>query len=117
MVLSIDPGVATGVAVLTESGEIIFAYEVSGDARTQVRILAEVATDEVVIEEAPQQQFSPFLNDLHSALREAFPEATWLRPSDWKPTPRGQARVDTKSAHVKDAVRMGREYLYRKEHV
>lgn len=118
MLLSIDPGLTTGVAVLNRNGEVILANELSGDPHLIVATLAQIPHEDEVIEEGPPNRNNPFLDDLDGRLREEFPEAVWMRPTEWKSTPRRFSSVprSVKSVHVKDAIRMGREHLHRGGH-
>ncbi len=114
MVLAIDPGVTTGVALLNQAGEVILANELRGDPSTVAKVLAEIPAEDVVIEQGPigYGRSSAYLEELDFRLKEVFPNATWLRPVEWKGTPRAQTPVNEKSVHVKDAVRMGREHIH-----
>lgn len=118
MLLSIDPGLTTGVAVLNHQGEVILANELSGDPHLIVATLAEIPHEDEVIEEGPPNRNNPFLDDLDGRLRTQFPDATWMRPTEWKSTPRARSPIPRKvsSVHVKDAIRMGREHLHRLGH-
>lgn len=112
--LAIDPGMTTGVAVLNSQGEVILATELYGDTDLVVRTLASVQSDDQVIEQGPPNRNNAYLDDLDGRLRQQYPDATWMRPSDWKSTPRAESPVADSSIHVRDAVRMGREHLHRR---
>ena len=117
--LSIDPGLTTGIAVLNYNGEVILANELSGDPDLIARTCAEIPHEDEVIEEGPPNRNNPFLDDLDGRLREQFPEAVWMRPVDWKATPRASSPIPPRtinSIHVRDAIRMGREFLHRSGH-
>jgi len=119
VLLAIDPGLTTGVAVLNYRGEVIFANELSGDPDLIVATCAEIPHQDEVIEEGPPNRNNPFLDDLDGRLRAEFPDAVWLRPADWKSTPRASTpipRRTIRSVHVRDAIHMGREFLHRSGH-
>lgn len=119
LLLSIDPGLTTGVAVLNYRGEVIFATELFGDPDLIARTCAGISHQDEVIEEGPANRNNPYLDDLDGRLREQFPEATWMRPADWKPTPRASTPIPRRtiqSVHVRDAIWMGREFLHRSGH-
>lgn len=119
MLLSIDPGLTTGVAVLNYRGEVILATELFGDPALIARTCAGIPHQDEVIEQGPTNRNNPYLDNLDGRLREEFPEATWMRPADWKPTPRAFTPIPRRtvnSVHVHDAIRMGREHLHRTGH-
>jgi hypothetical protein len=114
ILLAIDPGITTGVALLDHDGSIIESYEVKGDeAYAIVALIADETYHDVVIEQGPASRDNRFMDELDGWLRAVFPDAHWLLPGEWKGTPRAMQKVDgVLSHHAKDAVRMGREYLY-----
>ena len=116
--LAIDPGMTTGVAVLNSSGEVILGTEMRGDPHLIVATLKEIQHEDVVVEEGLPTRDNAYLDDLDAQLRETFPDATWVRPSEWKGTPRSHLALPRriKSPHVKDAARMGREHLHQTGH-
>jgi hypothetical protein len=116
ILLAIDPGITTGVAVLDHDGSIIETYEVKGDeAYAVAAIIAEETSHDVVIERGPGSRNNPFLDELDGWLRALFPDAYWMYPGEWKGTPRSMQEVNgVLSNHAKDAVRMGREFLFQR---
>lgn len=117
MVLCIDPGHTTGVALVLANGDLHLAFELSGDTGTVTSALSLIAEEhspeDVVIEQGPRTRDNVYMEDLDARLRAQFPDATWLRPVDYKNTPRAQLPINHPSPHVKDAVRMGREINHR----
>jgi hypothetical protein len=115
ILLAIDPGITTGVALLEYDGSIIQTYEVTGEADDVVACVKQEACHAVVIEKGPLSRANEYLDQLDGLLRAAFPDATWLYPGEWKGTPRALAEVKgVLSHHARDAVRMGREYLFQR---
>lgn len=113
LVLAIDPGITTGVAVLDSTGAVVSSYELSGDPEFVIDELEREAFTCAVIEQGPPGRNNPFLDDLDARLRATFTDACWMRPSEWKGSPRAQQSVDdVRSRHARDAARMGREYLH-----
>lgn len=116
MLLAIDPGHTTGVALLTDAGDIVLAHDIA-DPDNAIETLRGMHTDVdgTVIEEGPPSRQDALLDDLDAHLRSFFPWATWMRPSDWKGTPRARLPLpDGMPPHARDAARMGREHLHRK---
>lgn len=116
ILLAIDPGITTGVALLDYDGSVIESYEVNGDeAYAIVALIAEETSNEVVIERGPAARSNTFLDELDGWLRAVYPDARWMYPGEWKGTPRAMQDVSgVLSHHAKDAVRMGREYLFQR---
>jgi hypothetical protein len=116
ILLAIDPGITTGVALLDHDGSVIESYEVNGDeAKAMVDLIAKEVHQAVVIERGPASRSNPFLDELDGWLRASFPDAVWMYPGEWKGTPRSQQEVNgVPSHHAKDAVRMGREFLFQR---
>lgn len=116
LLLAIDPGITTGVALLDYDGTVLSSYEVAGDeASAVVAIICQETAQEVVIERGPLSRANQFLDELDGVLRLTFPDATWMYPGEWKGTPRSQQAVNgVLSHHARDAVRMGREFLFQR---
>jgi len=116
ILLAIDPGITTGVALLDYDGTVIESYEVNGDeAYAIVALIAEEVSNEVVIERGPAARSNVFLDELDGWLRAVYPDAHWMTPGEWKGTPRSMQEVNgVPSHHARDAVRMGREFLFQR---
>lgn len=113
LLLCVDPGISTGVALLDSSGQVLSTYELSGDPDYIIDKLEQEEPTLVVIERGPAARANPYLDDLDAHLRAIFPDAHWMYPGEWKNTPRAAAPVEgVLSHHARDAVRMGREYLH-----
>lgn len=123
MVIAIDPGITTGVAVLDDDGDVSYTYTLRGSAEDVVsNLLVEASTifdapvtgEDIVIEQGPSVRQIPYLDDLDARLRIAFPCATWMRPTEWKDYPGAKDPLGSYvavSQHARDAARMGRVYL------
>jgi hypothetical protein len=117
ILLAIDPGITTGVALLDYDGSILESYEVTGDeAQAVVDLIAKEVHQAVVIEKGPPLvRINAFLEELDRLLHLTFPDAAWMYPGEWKGTPRSMVEVTgVPSKHARDAVRMGREYLFQR---
>lgn len=123
IVLSIDPGITTGIAVIETGGKVLFSSWIQGvePGKDDFHLhLAKIDTDfrctDVVIERGPdlERNASDFLNRQDAVLRQLFPSATWWTPNEWKPTPRGKAMLPHGiTIHERDAIRMGLEFVHR----
>ena len=119
--LAVDPGITTGIAVVDIQNFVLHTESLQ-DMRfaalsSMLRFLhGKWEVDTVVIEEGPviERQSSRFLMHLDGTLRDTFPDAVWMRPAEWKPTPRAKLPVPgVRSKHERDAARMGFEHLHR----
>jgi hypothetical protein len=113
ILLAIDPGIHTGVA-LFDDGSVIETYETTGEPYEVAALIAEETAHAVVIERGPPGRANEYMDELDGWLRAVFPNAHWLYPGEWKGTPRALQEVTgVPSLHARDAVRMGREFLFR----
>jgi len=117
VLLSIDPGETTGVVLLTEVGLAALATELKSNAHDTLEYIASIANvTDTVIEQGPMTRDNQHLEDLDAGLRRLFPDATWIRPVDWKNHPAakvasGNGKISTKGMpHVRDALGMGLVY-------
>jgi hypothetical protein len=114
ILLAIDPGIHTGVALFDHDGTIIETYETTGEAYEVAELISKEPAHEVVIERGPQGRTNEYMDELDGWLRAVFPDAHWMYPGEWKGTPRAMQEVTgVPSHHARDAVRMGREFLFR----
>ena len=114
ILLAIDPGITTGVALFDDES-VIETYETSGEPYEVVALIAQEPAHEVVIERGPASRSNEYMDELDGWLRSVFPDASWMYPGEWKGTPRAQQEVvGVPSHHARDAVRMGREYLFQR---
>src|SRR3972149_4827472 len=98
MILAIDPGIATGYALLdTVSGDLIESEKIPIDRVAELsRFQREPEIFQVVIEQVPIPtggQLSRSLFHVVSLLARVFPSAKIIRPAQWKPHP--ASRVPT----------------------
>lgn len=117
MVCAWDPGVSTGVALVNSDGSVEYTETLS----TLGAVTALAASFKnlqvrnfmsVVIEEPPQSggHYRPHTQQVENCLREAFPDARWVRPAEWKGHPAAKAgpSLKGKTQHEKDVVCMAR---------
>lgn len=109
--LGIDPGVTTGVALVSPTGTILWTYEVHASSIHAFGPGRVPWVDFVVtIEVTPVPTLSKLnrvLGDVVSSLRHAFPEALWVPPGVWKTSRAGVYPVpDGCSPHIRDAIRI-----------
>jgi len=115
ILLAIDPGIHTGVALFDHDGTIIETYEATGEPYEVAALIGQETYHEVVIERGPASRANEYMDELDGWLRVMFPEAHWMYPGEWKHTPRAQQAVNgVPSHHARDAVRMGREYMFQR---
>ena len=130
--LAIDPGITTGYALLDRTGELLQ----SGNLDMGDLIAGDTCIEEyshynkpekvtlVIIEEIPKfanSQLGRDLREIIEYLSRLFPNATWIRPTDWKsigpvanhPLPPKWAD-EPYTTHEKDAFRIGVYYITRR---
>jgi hypothetical protein len=119
IVLALDPGPHTGIAVVSNNSAVLYAmtFEMGEVTVDELRRLEELFHPTHVVAEAPPQwggNNRTATQRVEEAIKEAFPTAEWVQPGQWKPTPPGKAhvRIPGASAHVKDAVRIARWRLW-----
>lgn len=114
-VLAFDPGGTTGFAVVGEDSRVLFTYAIVIDALEdfleclEVLGAAWVGVVDVVIEIGPQfEHHSPVTRRIEARLREKFPNAYLVQPSEWKshPAARKLKLRSIMTAHEKDAARL-----------
>ena len=120
-VLSIDPGVTTGWSVVGkekvyESGTLRLSTSGALGFRFFLRaVVNQHSPDAVVIERGPshERQSNNLMLRQDGILNEEFPDAQWMTPNEWKPTPRGKSKVPKGTTqHEQDSIRMGREFIH-----
>lgn len=122
--LAFDPGGTTGFAVLDENARLRFTYPIVIDALDDflecLDILgaAWVGIVDIVIEIGPQyEHHSPVTRRVEARLREKFPTAFLVQPSEWKSHP-ATRQIKLRSSitmHEKDAARLGYWFQVRRE--
>jgi hypothetical protein len=124
LLLSLDPGLTTGWAILDEAGAIVATGTIDHhDVRIAlIRILREQKLDHAVLETVPLEapghladSLRHVLATLGGMLTTYQVEMTYILPGVWKTSsvPQPEARWAGKrlSIHQRDAIRMGRYYL------
>lgn len=123
MILSVDPGVSTGVALLVDDGSVVSTYVAFSveELRGFLDGTLETSPDEdlfVVVEEGPKLSgnYRSHIQEIEQVLKRYFPHITWVPPSQWKNHP-GHFSEGLKglTQHEKDAVGLGR--WFRKTHM
>lgn len=123
MILSVDPGVSTGVALLMDDGSIDTTFVASSveQLRGFIDGTFEKSPAEdlfVVVEEGPKLSgnYRSHIQEIEEVIKIYFPLITWVPPSQWKNHP-GSFSEGLKglTQHEKDAVGLGR--WFRKTHM
>lgn len=114
LIISFDPGVTTGIAVLDEDGTPLETYAV---ATNEVEEFAKWAVEtypdaDAIIESPPEWggNMRPVTQGVEETLKRYFPDAVWAYPGQWKghPATRPDSSLRGKTQHEKDAVGLGR---------
>lgn len=109
-VIAFDPGYSTGYAALNSSGAVVHTEVIPYDNLVSFvwRIRAEATGHLVVIEIGPTtQHHSPITRRAEATLRESFPNAALVLPSQYKRHPAARIKVLAKTQHERDAARLG----------
>lgn len=116
-ILAIDPGITTGVAVVSDEGAQV---TLERSAALPVERLSEVMdlalqVDAVVIEPVPIQpggRLSRDLSRVMGMLEFWFPDAVKIGPGVWKPVAGSYINVpDFRTPHERDAYCLGRYFI------
>lgn len=118
MILSFDPGVTTGVALLMDDGSVRYTTTISSVEELEaycwaVKNDSQLKEDIVcVAEEGPKQSgnYRPYIQDIETVIKKHFPDVNWVPPGQWKGHPAASAPVVNATQHEKDAVGLGRWY-------
>lgn len=110
-VIAFDPGSSTGVAVLSEYGEILFTTTLSIiELEHFMNFMLWVEEDiEVVVEQGPEYgHHSPVTRSAESIILEVFEAAHRVLPGHWKSHPSSSKPLlrGVKTRHEHDAVRL-----------
>lgn len=121
-ILAFDPGVTTGVALLTGEGEVLFTAAVNKDQLKELLYLFDCADEggyicDVVIECGPLHSNSPTSQSIEAFLLVRYSSCVLVSPSQWKQHPQARSPRKFATQHEKDAVALGRWYqVTRREH-
>lgn len=111
-ILAIDPGVTTGVALVSPLGDVVRSETLqTSDLHILRAMLREHPDAAVLIEQGPQfeRHNRPSIELVERVVEEDGREdVAWISPSQWKNSPTNKRAVGVRSKHVKDAVRMAR---------
>lgn len=117
VLISIDPGLSTGVAVFRD-GEFVRSYTSEAPHTTlRMEVGSLVWPDEVVCEKGPtnHRRQAAACEPVEAIVDRSPVHVSWIRPSSWKRTP-DAVLLDTdtpRNIHERDAIRMGRWRLAR----
>lgn len=115
-ILSIDPGITTGIAIYDEHGVLEASITASKDKIMSNGFLNKLVAishpSVVILESLPRNNIHQETAELHSHLsrwfRVAGYEIAHIKPSQWKGLAK---RVEIPGQHARDAATMGRWYL------
>lgn len=118
-VLSIDPGMTTGIAVYDEDGnlECSMAVTLKGLHRNGLfgYLVSQAKPDITLIEALPINNVTPEIRMIHSHITQWFKIAGYpvelIRPSQWKGLAK---RVEIPGQHARDAATMAAWWLAQK---
>lgn len=119
-VLSIDPGITTGYALLDEEGNVLNVGEASQlNLKESLSKFLGIEDLEVVVESIPiptRSKMNERLLLILSIINGLFSEQTKISPGTWKPTPVAfHPCPPGVSKHCKDAIRLGVYYIIHKK--
>lgn len=114
-VISFDPGVTTGIAVIADDGDVLHTEAVHGDADhvdSRIRDLSDAfPNSHAVAEKGPplEGNYRQHTQQIEERIRNAFPDVEWILPAQWKGHPASRVS-DLRSCtqHEKDAAGLGR---------
>ena len=115
-VISFDPGVTTGIAVIaSEDAAVLYTAAIGGDPMLVDGEIAylkkEFPDSDVVVEKAPAHagNYRQHTQQIEERIRNAFPNAEWVPPGQWKGHPASRVSdLRGKTQHEKDAAGLGR---------
>jgi hypothetical protein len=117
VILSIDPGVTTGIAILHEDGEVFETTTVATreEISNYLYLITQKSDEDfgVVVEEGPQQSsnYRSHIQGIEEEIKRFFSEITWVQPAQWKNHPAAViSGLGKRTQHEKDAVGLGRWY-------
>lgn len=120
LIISFDPGVSTGIAVISESDDPPFTAVFSGLPGALLETITDLQgkyPDAKVVAEQPPQHtgnYRQHTQQVEELIRRAFPQVEWIQPSQWKGHPASiTSDLRGKTQHEKDAVGLGRWYRRR----
>lgn len=109
ILLSIDPGGTTGVAIFDDRG-LVHTKAFKGPEMFD--FLEMLEPTHVVIEKPPENSYSSYqtlLQFICGRLKDMYPEARWIQPGVWKGCKATRLpRQDFKTTHEWDAACLGR---------
>jgi hypothetical protein len=111
MHLGIDPGITTGVALVSSSGEVLktFCVDKWGVLTLSPEMEMFLGVLTVTIEDTPvptRSRMNQMLSAIVTHLRYTFPGALWVPPGVWKNSPVVHIPVKAPTPHERDAVRL-----------
>lgn len=116
--LSVDPGLSTGWVFITLDqrlrGELVGGTVDVDDLDIAIRDWQTWRPTDVVIEfilTLTNSKLNQELSTVASKLTQAFPDATYIRPGQWKPVTGNATLPYLDTRHSKDAARLGLYWL------
>lgn len=122
VLLIIDPGVTTGLAVINEFGTVL-ASDNAQESELPYKLnslIDEFLPNRIIIEEVGTPTLSPLnqqLGRVKAFCKVFFPLSIWVKAADWKQTPAATMEVPLRwkgeklTTHQKDSIRIGKWYL------
>lgn len=113
MILAIDPGVTTGIALLSETGDVIQSCEADLDNLRQIlRDMMCIYRPTVVVVDkifpSPAGKLSRLLRRVESIVELECGRVEWISSGTWKPMTKCKLQFrQFSSRHVQDAVKLG----------
>lgn len=114
-VISFDPGVTTGIAVIGDEGAVLHTIACSGDplvVENEIIVLKQKFPGSRAVAEKPPSlsgNYRQHTQQIEERIRDAFPSVEWVQPSEWKGHPASKVSdLRGKTQHEKDAAGLGR---------
>jgi predicted RNase H-like nuclease (RuvC/YqgF family) len=114
VVIAFDPGVTTGIAIVNARNKVLYTAAINERMVTFAakRLRRKFKEAPVAIETGPLWRTNSNLTrNIEQELREVFPSATLVRPSQWKRHPAAKCSEKLVTTHERDAVRLARWFI------
>lgn len=117
-VLSIDPGITTGISIYNDDGELECSLTVTAKGLQRSGFFNQIVSfakqDITLIEALPTNHVTPEMLAIHSYIKQWFVIASYpieeIKPAQWKGL---AARVEIPGQHARDAATMAKWWLHR----
>ena len=112
-VISFDPGVTTGIAVIGAGRDVLYtcAVRTIEEVDEQIAFLQKVYSESRQVAELPPTSghYRQHTQQVEERIRSAFPDVEWVPPGSWKRHPASDfSDLRGKTQHEKDAAGLGR---------